>query len=127
MENTANTTGNKKLYLVSFGHSDTYALSASHEEATVCLDRIEAELNAALKSRFPEDTFAYYTTPRVTEVDADHSSEYAGYPALDEKAVEAIKKVLETEVQNMNDQNQLDSDAPFANVNPAAAGLTGII
>ncbi len=91
------------------------------------LDKIEAELTAALTTRFPENTFAYYPTPRITEVDPDHSSEYAGYPTLDEKAVEAIRKVLETEVQNMNDQNQLDSDAPFANVNPAAAGLTGII
>lgn len=122
MENTE-----KRLYIVSFGHSDSYEIYGTESAVKERLSAIESELNSYLGGLFPEDTFAYYTTPRVTEVEPGHAARYEGYRKLDEEAVESIKKVLVNEVRNMNDQNELDSDAPFANVNPGAAGLTGII
>ncbi|MDE5774526.1 MAG: hypothetical protein K2H86_08745 [Muribaculaceae bacterium] len=117
----------KKLYIVSFGHSDSYTLMDTEEGAKATLARVESELNKYLTGLYPENTFAYYTTPRITEVDPAHADRYAGYAPLDESAVARIEKVLSEEVANMNDQAQLDSDAPFSNVNPAAAGLTGLL
>ncbi|MDE5552898.1 MAG: hypothetical protein K2I91_06825 [Muribaculaceae bacterium] len=122
MENTE-----KRLYIVSFGHSDSYEIQDTEAAVKERLSAIEKELNSYLGGLFPEETFAYYTTPRVTEVESAHAAKYKGYPRLDAEAVESIKKVLATEVRNMNDQKELNSDAPFANVNPGAAGLTGII
>lgn len=117
----------KKLYIVSFGHSDSYTLMDTEEGAKDRLAHVEAELNKYLGSLYPENTFAYYTTPRITEVEPAHADRYSGYAPLDDAAVVRIEKVLSEEVANMDDQAQLDSDAPFSNVNPAAAGLTGLL
>lgn len=111
MENT------RKFYIVSFGDSQQYRLTVeidpedenAHESKLI---NLEKELNAYLKQRFPEDTFAYFTTPKVTEISADHEDQYASYPLLDNKAMDAIKKVLVREVQVMESEKELDRNAP---------------
>lgn len=112
---------NSKIYIVSFGDSEKYRLpvlednSEDHPHDTP-LVRLENELNSYLKERFPEDTFAYFTTPKVTEISALHADQYASYPMLDDAAVEEIKKVLVREIEVMQSEKQLDSDAPWSNI-----------
>ncbi len=110
----------RHLYIVSFGDSDKYRFSFTDSDLEGArkdtpLVKLENELNAYLKERFPESTFAYFTTPKVTEIDPSHESQYMQYPELDDKAVEAIKKVLVTEVKEMEAARELNDNAPYAN------------
>lgn len=112
----------KNIYIVSFGDSEQYRLPAAdltssgnaNEEMLV---KLEKELNSYLRQRFPEDVFAYYTTPKVTEISAEHAPQYASYPVLDKAAVDEIKRVLEREVKVMRAEKQLDDNAPWSNIN----------
>ncbi|MDE6271433.1 MAG: hypothetical protein K2M31_00300 [Muribaculaceae bacterium] len=117
----------EKLYLVSFGHSDKYILRDTEVGEKSKLTRIEAELNEYLRKQFADETFAYFTSPRVDDISEEGAEKYAGYPKLDAEAVEAIKKVLAKEVKNMEFQDSLDSNAPYSNVNPAAADIPHIL
>ncbi|MDE7510342.1 MAG: hypothetical protein K2M62_09480 [Muribaculaceae bacterium] len=118
---------NEKIYIVNFGNSDRYIIRENPAGEASKLAAIEAELNAFLRSKFPDETFAYFTTPKVEEINPDQVGEYENYPALDAEAVEAIKKVLEDEVENMEANRKLNDNSPFANVNPAAADIPHIL
>lgn len=114
--------GRKRLFIVSFGDSDKYRVEFNDEstnpyEHPSPVAWAEKSLNDYLKEKFPGKTFAYYTTPKVTEVDWSHRDRYADYPVLDEKAIEKIKPVLVEEVENMRYQKKLNDDAPFSDVN----------
>lgn len=123
----ANNINQEKLYLISFGSSDKYVLRDTEVGEKSSMTQIEAELNAFLRKHFPNETFTYYTTPRVEEISQADESEYASYRALDSQAIEEIKKVLVEEVKNMEANSELNDDAPFANVNPAAADIPHIL
>lgn len=125
--NTVKNPSAEKIYLVSFGNSDKYVLRDTEIGEKSELTKIEAELNAFLRSKFPDDTFAYFTTPRVDEISSSHSEEYASYPALDGVAIESIKKVLAREVEDLEANRRINDNAPFANVNPAAAGMHSVL
>lgn len=112
----------KRLFIVSFGDSDKYRVefedkSTNPYEHPYPLASVEKELNEYLNKQFPGKTFAYYTTPRVTEVSWAHRDQYLDYPELDADAMEAIKKVLKVEVENMESNKRLDNNAPYADVN----------
>lgn len=125
--NTQNNTFDEKIYLVSFGNSDKYVLRDTEVGERSRLTRIEAELNSYLRNKFPNESFTYYTTPRVEDISAEDASEYSIYRKLDSSAIESIKKVLAKEVENMESNEELNADAPFANVNPAAADIPHIL
>ena len=112
---------NQKLYVVSFGHSDKYLLKASQEEAQSKLSEIEQWLNKMLRHDFPEDSFAYFTTPRVTEVNPEHEAKFAEYHMLDKAALDEIASYLRKEVANMEDQHHLNLDAPFSDAKGVCA------
>lgn len=114
---------NTKIYIVSFSDSNKYLLKDSQAEADSRMVAIEKELNEFLAEKFPEDTFAYYTTPKVVEISPDREAEFKGYEMLDAQAVEAIKKELVDEIRNMNANKKMDLNAPFADVNAAAADV----
>lgn len=126
MENANNNNG-KKLYLISFGNSRRYLLTDTESGEKSKLTRIESELNSFLRDKFSNDTFTYYTTPRVEEISNRDKEEFVDYPHLDLHAIKDIKRVLTKEVENMQDQSRLDSNSPFANVNPAAADIPNIL
>ena len=117
-----------KLYIVSFGDSRKYRFpfvelpseDGLHHSDRTPLANMEKELNEYLKKEFPDDNFAYFTTPKVTEVDWDHRDKYESYPLLDGKAIEEIKKVLSEEVKDMRSTQEMNDDAPFSDVNAAA-------
>lgn len=124
MNNTDNT---QKIYLIRFGNSDQYVLRDNAEGEKSKLASIEGELNAFLREKFPDETFAYFTTPKVEDIALENSAQYASYPELNADAVEAIKKVLEREVRDMEAERVLNDNSPFANVNPAAADIPNIL
>ncbi|MDE6811166.1 MAG: hypothetical protein K2J15_02320 [Muribaculaceae bacterium] len=117
----------EKLYLISFGNSDKYVLRDTESGEKSSMMRIEADLNAFLRSKFPDETFAYYTTPKVEEISEEGSEKYESYRKLDADAIEEIKSVLVKEVENMESNQELNDDAPYANVNPAAADIPHIL
>ena len=117
----------EKIYLVSFGNSEKYLLRDNEAGEKSILTRLEAELNSYLRSRFPDETFAYYTTPRVDEVPASEIGKYIGYPELAAQAVAGIKEVLAREVEDMQSTSEINDNAPYANVNPAAADIRHIL
>lgn len=114
----------KRLYIVSFGDSRKYRLpfeekrydDNTHHSDNSPLTEIEQELNAYLRKRFPDDTFAYYTSPKVSEVDYTHSDRYSDYPLLDASAIEEIKEELAREIEDMEANRRLNSDAPYSNI-----------
>ena len=114
MENT------NRLFIVSFGDSRQYRMEYADARDPRALvhsapfAEIENELNSYLKGKFPDETFAYYTSPKVTEVDWSHRDQYASYPVLDQKAIEDIKKLLVKEIEDMNANRELNDNAPFA-------------
>lgn len=116
-----------RYYIVSFGNSNKYILHDSAPYKNSMLARVEAELNRFLRNRFPDEAFAYFTSPRVDEVNPKTDDTITEYPPLDSSAMEKIKKVLEVEVENMEANDRLDSNAPYANINPYAADLPNII
>lgn len=115
---------NMKLYIVSFGNSRKYRFPFSeipspdglHHSDSNPISTIEKELNDSLWKMFPEANLAYFTSPKVTEVEWAHRDRYADYPILDSDAVEEIKKVLATEIRDMRSTDVLDSDAPYSNI-----------
>lgn len=122
-----NTDKKEKVYLVSFGNSDKYVLRDGSVGKESELTKIESELNSFLRQKFPDETFAYFTTPRVDEIAASHVARYASYPELDSAAITSIKEVLAREVKEMEANKNLNSDAPYANVKPAAADIPHIL
>lgn len=80
------------------------------------LEEVEKEIKDFLEKEFPGEALAYYSTPKITEVDPSRPDEYEKYPVLDKIEVEKIKTELKRQVEVRNDDNTLDSDAPFSNI-----------
>ncbi|MCM1320081.1 MAG: hypothetical protein NC217_06825 [Muribaculaceae bacterium] len=113
-----NTTQDKerRMFIISFGDSKKYRIivdNDDNEHALAPVVKTENELNRFLAREFPNDTFAYYTTPRITEVNPEHEAEYASYPKFDDKAVADVKKELVREIQVMNSDRRLNSNDPW--------------
>ena len=111
-----------KLYIVSFGDSEKYRLAVKEGDSDP-LQGLEKELDSYLRERFPGDSFAYFTSPKVTEVTWEHRDRYENYPELNDKAIENIKAVLVKEVKDRNDMQQLNSDAPYDNTGDGVGTL----
>ncbi len=111
---------NKKLYIVSFGDSAKFRVSSDEtkenfEKSKIIVD-LENALNDYLKEKFPETNYTYYTVPSISEVDPADEGQYASYPELDSSALESIKKALAVEVEDMESNRRLNSDAPYSNI-----------
>ncbi len=112
-------TAKKHLYIISFGDSNKYRLVTDCDAQHISrLADYEKQLNDYLHGLFPGETFAYFTTPKVEEISMAHADQYASYPELDDKALEDIKALLKTELENREDQKEMDSDAPFNDAAP---------
>lgn len=110
-----------KLYIISFGDSRKYrmfydAKTGKAKSALLPFVEYEKELNAYLGGLFPGETFAYYTTPRITEVEAAHADKYADYPLFDSKAKEEVKEELVREINVMNDNRALNDNDPWGKI-----------
>lgn len=107
---------NRKFYIVSFSDSKKYKLTVPADGNLSMLSDIESKLNTYLKSLYPDETFAYYTTPRLTEISWEHRNRYASYPELNLDALGAIKAELRREVKIENELHQENCNAPYASV-----------
>lgn len=106
----------RRMFIVSFGDSKKYRItieSRDNKNALAPIVASENELNKFLAKEFPGETFAYYTTPRITEVSIDHAGRYESYPVLDDKALSDVKKELVREIEVMNSDRRLNSNDPW--------------
>lgn len=116
----------KRLYIVSFGDSKKYRVefedvaNVDPFHHTNPLESIESDIKGYLEGLFPGEALAYFETPKITEVYWKDRAEYESYPVLDATAIKAIEAELKVEVENRDDQNRLDCNAPYAEVNPDA-------
>lgn len=111
----------RRMYIVSFGDSRKYRILVDSEDNENALKPVvdtENELNRFLAREFPGETFAYYTTPRVTEVNPEHADKYASYPPLDSRAIEDVKDVLIREIEVMNSDRELNSNDAWGATRP---------
>lgn len=112
----------KRIYLVSFSDSKTYRVefddvaNVDPYHHTNPLEDVEKNIRDYLDKEFPGEALAYYSTPKITEVDPARKDEYEKYPVLDKVEVEKIKADLKRQVEVRNDDNTLDSDAPYSNI-----------
>lgn len=112
----------KRMFIVSFGNSREYKLEVADTGDSKALmhknplEEVETEIKEFLTNRFPGETFAYYETPKVTEVSAD-DTRFTDFPELNQDAVKEIEKVLVTQIEVRDDDSLLDRNAPFDNLN----------
>lgn len=113
----------KRLYIVSFGDSRKYRVefedvaNVDPFHHTNPLASVEADISEYLEGFFPGESLAYFDTPKVTEVYWKDRAEYESYPVLDAAAVKDIEAELRKEVENREDQQRLDCNAPYAEIN----------
>ncbi len=114
---------NKRFFIVSFGNSREYIYEAvSSEKAGELnhsnpLEPVEKEIKEYLDKLFPGQPLAYFETPKVTEIREADLAEYKDYPKLDADAIKEIEEVLKKGISIRQDNNILDSDAPYSDVN----------
>lgn len=112
----------KRYYLVSFGNSRIYRLEynvedGEHHRSHEPFAKVEKELNDYLKREFPDGTFTYFTSPKVTEITKDEDEhKYHGYPELDAKALDDLKNLLKREVEDMEAVKKSNSNAAFSTI-----------
>lgn len=112
----------RRLYIVCFGNSRKYRVEFEDKanvdsfHHTDPLAKVKAKIANDLDKIFPGEPLAYYETPKITEVSYDDKDEYESYPVLDEDAVKDIEKELRKEIQDRNDLDLLDRNAPFNDV-----------
>lgn len=111
----------QKLYIVGFGDSRKYLYACKNVPGRDAMHHmtpfveLEKELNDYLKTQFPNESFAYYTSVRATEVDPSHRAMYEKeYPPLNAEAIENIKKELVREIKDEDATKMLNDNAPFA-------------
>lgn len=117
----------KRLLIVRFGDSKQYRLEFEDNSTHPYvhpnpLAPVEKELNDCLEKEFPGKTFAYYTTPQVTEISWEHRDQYSDYPVLDANAVQEIKNTLRGEIEDMDDVKEINRNAPYDRLNKDALG-----
>ena len=112
----------KRIYLVKFSDSKTYRVEFEDEETvdpyhhTNPLAKVEKEIKDYLEKEFPAQSLAYYTTPKITEVDASRKDEYEKYPVLDQIEIDKIKTDLKRQIEVRDDTQMLSSDAPYSDI-----------
>ena len=114
---------NKKFFIVSFGNSREYiyevenGTGGSGLSSSDSLQKVKENIKGYLEKQFPGESLAYFDTPQIREIKEEDLSEYAGYPKLDASAVKKIEAVLKKGVDVRQDNDLLDSDAPYSDVN----------
>ena len=102
-----------KTYVISFGDSIKYRLTADSAELT----NLDEEIQKYLVKKFPEVSgLNFFDHMTVTEIDASNQADYADYPEFNENSIKEIKKVLSTEVEDHESLERLNSNAPWNNI-----------
>ncbi|MBD5195454.1 MAG: hypothetical protein HDS12_00320 [Bacteroides sp.] len=103
----------KKTCILSFGNSSKYKVP-SIECNNTDIKLVEKEVKEYLKVKFPEiEALPFYSSMTVEEVDADEAE---GYPEFNAEALKNIEKTLSREVEDARSLDELNNNAPFANI-----------
>ena len=111
------------LYIVIFSASKQYRYEfdapadSDSLHNSLAFEELEKQLNQYLKKEFPDEPIAYYTSARVEEISPEHRERWEQYPPLDEEAVANIEKLLAREIRDRLSNEELNSDAPWADIN----------
>ncbi|MDE5869974.1 MAG: hypothetical protein K2H18_07055 [Muribaculaceae bacterium] len=97
-----------KTYIVSLGDTRKYRVKGSE------LKKYSEELKKYLSSEFDGEALTYYDTANVEEGDA------AKYPELTHVEFEKVKTDLKRQIEVRNTDAEMDSDAPYSDVNKSA-------
>lgn len=110
----------KNAFIVSFGDSDKFRAefdgTKDQFESSPEFVALVGKVAGYVKSHFPGDDYKRYITPQVMEVDAD-DVRFAGFPKFDDAVASEIEKTLSVEIENMRSQKELDSNAPYSDIN----------
>lgn len=98
-----------KTYIVSLGDSQKYRSTGAQ------LKEYSEELKKYLSTQFAGEAIKYYDTANVEE-----SENPEKYPELTHVEFEKIKSDLKRQIEVRNEDKEMNSDAPFSNVNPSA-------
>lgn len=97
-------------YIISFGNSTKYRLTADNNE----LRQLKGDIRNYLASKYPDlPALGFFDKMTVTPIDASNKEEYKGYKEFNADSLAEIKKVLSTEVQNAESLKELNSNAPW--------------
>lgn len=112
----------KRLYIVSFGDSAKYRVeypgTKEDLENSSELKNVEDTLVEYIKDKLPVcKHIKRLITPAVHEVEPEDADRYNDYLELNAESIEHLKKLVLTEAHNYQDQKQMDSNAPFDNIN----------
>ncbi|MDE7442254.1 MAG: hypothetical protein K2M69_08830 [Muribaculaceae bacterium] len=98
-----------KTYIVSLGDSKKYRATGAD------LKKYSDELKEYLSSEFAGEAIKYYDTASVSE-----SDDPMKYPELTHVEFEKVKSDLKRQIEVRNEDKELNSDAPYSDVNPDA-------
>lgn len=98
-----------KTYIVSLGDTKKYRVSGAD------LKKYSEELKDYLSSEFAGEAIKYYDTASVSE-----SEDSEKYPELTHVEFEKIKTDLKRQIEVRNEDQELNSDAPYSDVDKSA-------
>ena len=98
-----------KTYIVSLGDSQKYRVNGAE------LKKYSEELKEYLSTQFAGEAIKYYDTANVEESDDPEK-----YPELTHVEFEKIKTDLKRQIEVRNEDTELNSDAPYSDVNSSA-------
>lgn len=112
----------KTLYLVSFGDSRKYKISfdgsANELALSPSMTSIKKQLEKYIKEKDPFDSHPlYYASPLIEEIPPYKESAFDSYPELNKEAIDSIQKELVNEVDDQQDLECLNRNAPFDDLN----------
>ena len=109
----------KHLYLISFGTGSEYRYYA--KSAAPVEIKTADDVKAFLKKEFPDAAgMKFIVTPDVKAIPRGDEGKYAAYPELDSVTLKDIEAHLETEHEVKRATKELNSDAPYDDINPDA-------
>lgn len=105
----------KPLYIVSFGDSRKFRTSSPEK-----IKHASDTLRNTLTEEFQGVKITRFLIPTIDEVQPLHADQYADLPKLDKEGINEIADTLRKEIENRADQECLDLNAPFNDINPDA-------
>lgn len=108
---------NSKIYLISFGDSDKYRIpfdgTLEQLEKSSLISTVRSEIESFVKSKIKSGSeVKTYALPQIREVSKD-DKDIEQYRLFDSSAIQEIKNMILSEVQDMDSLRELNRNAPF--------------
>ena len=97
-------------YIISFGNSTKYRLTADNNE----LRQLKGDIRNYLASKYPDlPALGFFDKMTVTPIDASNKDEYKDYKEFNADSLSEIKKVLSVDIDGLESLDRLNSNAPW--------------